>query len=220
MDKAGADVWVLTEIGHQRRKRMLGRAVCSAPPPSSRRLSCWVAVTGPGAEPVGPPLLYERLAAAARVVISGQPVIVYGSVLPWRTAERDLGPDVVRPDEHYREVFDRLVAQQAADVCALQREFPGELVVWAGDFNQELTRPFSSGSKAGRDRLRDALDSLGMQAWNEQAAHALDGCKTIDLICGPSTVPPNSVERFHPTVGPRPLSDHAGYVVELDFPQA
>lgn len=78
MDKVGADVWVLTEIGHQRRKRMSGCAVCSAPypHPSSSRLNCWVAVTGPGAEPVGPPLPYERLAAAARVVISGQPVIV------------------------------------------------------------------------------------------------------------------------------------------------
>lgn len=65
---------------------------------------------------------------------------------------------------------------------------PGHLVIWAGDFNQTLSGKNYGGSNVKRDALFDALDGVGLVAWNAAAASAHEGMHAIDLICGPREI--------------------------------
>lgn len=170
----------------------------------------WIAVCGAGVEPVGAPLPFSRMAAVGRVRTSAGSVIVYGSVLPWRSVARQ-APEMVLPGEGYADAFVRMVAEQCADVRALLQQFPLDLVVWAGDFNQSLDGPNHGGSERGRAQLAGALGDLGFVAWNRASRHADVGMCAIDLVCGPCGRGVGSVE----VIDPGGLSDHAGYIVEI-----
>lgn len=180
------------------------------------QLQSWVAIVGRHVTPVEPALPYERLAVAARSRTAGVPVVVYGSVLPWRSARRH-APDLAMQGESAGAMFARYVEQQAADVAWLQRTHPDAVVLWAGDFNQSLEGPNAVGSAKGRALLDSALEALGLVAWNRAARHAKEGLAAIDLVCGPKTGRLRGVERLDPTPGGRRLSDHAGYVVEIEL---
>jgi hypothetical protein len=179
-------------------------------------LEAWVAIVGSGVVPIGPPLPFERLAAAARLRANGRDIILYGSVLPWRSAPLHV-PDLTLPGESSADMFVRFLDVQKQDVALLQKSYPDALVVWAGDFNQSLTGPNVVGSARGRVALGAALEGLGFQAWNSEQVHAHAALRTIDLICGPVEQPIRSVERIDPVTNGRRLSDHAGYVVDLVF---
>ena len=192
-----------------------GRVVSS---PGRRKglngLESWVAVIGFGVVPAAIDLPFERMAAAAVLTISGDLVVVYGSVLPWNAAATQ-APDLALPGESSAAMFDRVLAAQEADVTRLQAAYPGVVVLWVGDFNQTLCGANFGGSAQKRHALESSLQRLGMVAWNAKARHARDGMCAVDLVCGPKELVVGDVTYVDPAASGEVLSDHAGYVVEV-----
>lgn len=156
------------------------------------------------------------MATAAEVTIDGQSVVVYGSVLPWGTAHKT-EVDAQLPGDSYSSMFQRLLREQAQDVAVLKAYHPSSTVIWAGDFNQTLGGSYVLGKTAHGVALAAALDQLDMAAWNLDEPHLKDGASAIDLICGPSALQAScKAKSYRPTLDDRDLSDHAGYVVEVD----
>lgn len=180
-----------------------------------RGYEAWVAVVGSAVEPVDLDVPYERLSVVARTTIAGRTVIVYGAVLPWLSVKHH-APYVARTGESALEVFERVLAEHAADVAELRRRYDAP-VIWAGDFNQSLVGRNSAGSAVRRAALAKSLANLGLTAWNEAAAHARRGMCAIDLICGPKEYKPIRQGRIHPILRGIAMSDHAGYWVEVDL---
>ena len=172
----------------------------------------WVAVVGETVEPLPFEVPYERMAVAARATVGDTPVIIYAAVLPWLSVTSH-APDVVRAGEDSMAAFTRVLGEQVRDVKELQQRF-GELVVWAGDFNQTLAGPLWGGSATRRALLEQALASIGYAAWNEDAEHATDGMRAVDLICAPREHAIVRQGRIDPRRGDVIMSDHAGYWVE------
>jgi endonuclease/exonuclease/phosphatase family metal-dependent hydrolase len=153
------------------------------------------------------------MAVAVRATVGERSMVVYGAVLPW-TAVRNHASYLVRPNETSVEVFERVLAEQAADVAELCRQYE-EPVVWAGDFNQTLCGPCQGGSAVRRTALERTLVQLEFTAWNAGAAHARPGMCAVDLICGPKHITPTAQGRIDPVSGGTAMSDHAGYWVEV-----
>lgn len=175
----------------------------------------WVSIHGPQARDVPLPCPLSRMAAAAEVTVNGRSVVVYGSVLPWGSAHKT-ERDASMPGDTYASMFRRLLREQAHDVAVLQAYHPSSTVIWAGDFNQTLAGAYVVGAKANRQALSSELDRLGLAAWNAEAPHLKDGACTIDLICGPAQLEAMCHEPYRPRLNGKALSDHAGYVVEVD----
>ena len=93
-----------------------------------------------------------------------------------------------------------------------RQQFPSDLLIWAGDFNQSLHGPNQIGSMLGRSMLLDALTSLGLTAWNASERHAAPGLRAIDLICSSSHRSARAVTVMEV---PPNVSDHFGYLVDL-----
>jgi hypothetical protein len=213
LDSVVADLWIFTEPPADL-ARAQGRTVSSpSERPGAHGAEPWVTLCGPGLEPVGVPAPYERLAVAARTEALGEPIVLYGSVLPWRTVRRHV-PDLMRDDETAGEMFERVLADQVAEIERLRASFPGELVIWAGDFNQSLVGPNWTGSTAGRALLVDALRGLGLTAWNAESPHAKTGMRAIDLVCGDARQI-HGVEVIDCARDGRDISDHNGYIIEV-----
>lgn len=211
------DLAILTEPPAE--PALVGGDISTSPPlrAGHAELQPWVAIVGAHVTPVRPALPYERLAVAARAVVDDIPVVVYGSVLPWRSAPRH-APDLALPGESASAMFACYLDRQAADVEELQRTNPDTVILWAGDFNQSLEGPNYVGSAKGRTLLEGALERLGLVAWNRAARHAKEELCAIDLVCGPGRARCGGVERIDPSPGGQRLSDHTGYVVEVDLP--
>lgn len=172
----------------------------------------WVAIVGDGLVQRGDP---RALSVAAETDVAGRRVLVYGSVLPWTKATSDI-PEVAKGRRSHDFFVDELDAQvsEIETYCS-----DDELtVVWAGDFNQNLLGPLHGGSAKRREELQKRLASLGFEAWNRLAPHAVDGLFTIDLICGPNHLAVAGNETIANTVDGQVVSDHAGYVVDVRLP--
>ena len=206
-----ADVVVLTEPPSSYRT---GRGVVASTPLRSgaRGAESWVAIVGRSVEPVAFEAPFERLAVAASVTIEGSPLVVYGGVLPWLAIGAH-EPELVREGEDAFAVFERVLAEQAADVMELRSRY-GD-VVWAGDFNETLEGPSWGGSARRRALLQKTLSALGYTAWNANAQHAKPGMCAIDLLCGNAKWELVAQGRIDPSRGNVVMSDHAGYWVEL-----
>jgi len=215
LDSISADITVLTEPPWQLSTTCKGLVAAPRERQAHGEPEAWVAIQGDGVEPVSPAARYGRLAVAARTTALREPVVVYGSVLPWLAAPRQAAELLATPSETYAEMFKRVLREQVADVRALQLRFPGELLVWAGDFNQTLAGANWGGSNRSRALLECSIETLGLDAWNQRERHALDGLCAIDLICGPNDRTPIAVTRIEPAADGPKLSDHAGYVVEV-----
>jgi endonuclease/exonuclease/phosphatase family metal-dependent hydrolase len=214
LDRLGLDLAVLTEPPAALSVSAAGVVASPAGRVSGDRLEAWVAIVGSRVEPIDVELPYTRLAAAAHVGIPGHPLVVYGSVLPWRAATHQL-PDLALPAESAADMFERFLMSQANDVRALQENHPEAMIVWAGDFNQSLDGSNTGGSNRGRALLSETLEGLGLEAWNRRSNHAVGGLCAIDLICGPREHPVSEIVRVDPAPNGRRLSDHVGYVVDL-----
>ena len=214
------DLIVVTEPGSGFIDRY-PEALCSPPQrPSSHGAESWIALVGQDLEATTLELPYNRLAVAAQTVILGQPVAIYGSVLPWNAA-RSQAPDVYGEEEiPLEELFRRAITAQVADVKSLQNHFGIHNVFWAGDFNHPLVGPLSGFSKAARELIADSLESLGMRAFNQEAANSSSGACTIDLICGSVEHDVVNSETLAPRLGDKPLSDHNAYVIDVRWPLA
>ena len=210
-----ADVVALTEPPGTYRA---GAGVVCSPPRRSGAagLESWAAIVGDTVEPIAFAIPYERLAVAARATVGDTSIVIYAAVLPW-LAVTSHARDIVRPGEDSAAAFARVLAEQVRDVTDLRQRF-GDLVVWAGDFNQSLVGPVSGGSHARRAALAEALASIGYRAWNEDAGHAVEGMRAVDLICGPADAKLIARGRVAPRRGDIVMSDHAGYWVELEAP--
>lgn len=177
-------------------------------------LEPWIAIAGSSVTPLGRETIpFEGLAVAALAELDGIPTIVYGSVLPWRQIARQ-APELA-PDESYAEAFERILDEQVADLMRLRSRYPGHMLVWAGDFNQSLSGPNLTGSRAGREGVSSALERLDLVPWNANSPHSKSGMCTIDLICGPSLGRAPHTELIPTHMDGRRLSDHLGYLVEL-----
>lgn len=157
----------------------------------------------------------DQLCVANSVTFNGCELIVVGSVLPWNSAgSRKVGvPDWWRHEVTGTKLFVAVLEEHAQYVRTLKRDHSDAVVIWAGDFNMSVDGPVTVGSFEGRDRFLATLDSLSMDAWNGSCDHLNPVLRTIDLICGPIGAG-KSVRQF----GRSDLSDHAGYVVDVDLP--
>jgi endonuclease/exonuclease/phosphatase family metal-dependent hydrolase len=122
------------------------------------------------------------------------------SILPWRSA----GSRPIWPGERHAEWTSRTVD-------AL-RESLRPPAVWGGDFNHALTGREWSGSKAGRESIASLLQDLDLQTPTAHLGHRLDGLLSIDHIAVPAAWHVREASR-HDATG---LSDHAGYLVEVE----
>lgn len=138
--------------------------------------------------------------------------VIYGSVLPWGQQH---APELARDGESSLASFVRVLRDQVADIEELRRGHPQHAVIWAGDFNQHVHGPDRGGSRAKREALEAALVRLGLVAWNGAAAHAKPGMHAIDLICGPPEIDVRAQGRIDPVRDGVPMTDHAGYWVEV-----
>lgn len=156
IDGVGADVWVLTEThpdfspgdGYQR-----GAFSTTAPDRTSG--DCWVAVWVRKDWSATPLQLHGRpeRSAAVRVDRNPQrPLLIFGSVLPWRTDRR-----------HERRrggaAFVDALSAQTSDWDRLREAHPDAAFCLAGDLNQELSANGPTGTKAGRAALIAALSA-------------------------------------------------------------
>jgi hypothetical protein len=208
-----ADLLVLTEPGPGYRSRE-GTVVSPSLRKGHRGLEPWIAIVAQWVESISLDIPFERMASAARARLNGRDVVVYGSVLPWGSI-RSHAPELVRDGESALDAFVRIVHEQVADIRELRRRFEQDVIIWAGDFNQTVSGPHRSGSKAKRAALLQAFQELGFAAWNGDARHAAPGLHAIDLICGPCEIIPVDQGRIHPVHNGVTMSDHAGYWIEL-----
>jgi hypothetical protein len=213
-----ADLVVATEPGPQIHARF-PNAVCSASErPAKKGRESWIALLGGERRLHGIDYPYERLATSAWTEIGGQRIALYGSVLPWNAA-RSQAPEVygdeVRP---FTDVFDHALSSQVADIMALQLEFGRRNVFWAGDFNHPLVGPLHGYSKHARQGIAEALDELGMRAFNRESPGARPGTHSIDLICGSIELTVSIPVSQFPEVNGRALSDHGAHYVDISWP--
>lgn len=206
-----ADVVVLTEPPSSYRN---GVGVVTSPVqrPGPWGPEAWVAVIGRAVAPVPFEVPFERMAVVAKTTRAGRTLIVYGAVLPWLGITSH-APYLIRPGESSLAVFERVLAEQAADVAELRRQYGA--VVWAGDFNQTLMGANLGGSAARRAVLAKTLSALRLVAWNQAAAHAQPEMCALDLICGPMEMDLLRQGRVDPVARGIVMSDHAGYWVEI-----
>ena len=169
-----ADVVVLTEPPPQVLK-LKGDVVVA--PPRRRGVNgpeTWVAIFGRGMTAVNIDVPFERMAVAATTTVSGVDVIIYGSVLPWNTAPTQ-APDHALAGESSQSMFERVLAEQEADVSGLQSAFPGALVIWAGDFNAS----FAFDRPSRRFKFRDFVGLFDQHGFRS-LYHEQRGCQHGD----------------------------------------
>ena len=153
------DVWVLTE-SHADFVPAPGyvRHSVSAEAPDrgvgERWVVIWVRV-GVDALPlavVGEP---ERAAAVRINRADHSPLLVFGTVLPWRGDKR-------RNEVRGGQAFAGSLQLQAADWAAARAAVSGAEVCIAGDFNQELGSDGPVGTRMGRDAFDGTLAALNL----------------------------------------------------------
>ena len=213
LNRLNADVVVVTEPGPGFHNHFPEAVMAPENRPGRKSPEAWVAIIGDNLEATTPEIPYSRLAVAARTVIDGQRVIVYGSVLPWNSAQHH-APDVYGDEKRpFMEIFEKALKEQIADMEELRRRYPQEALIWAGDFNHTLEeRALSRGAS---ELLRDAISRLGLNAVNADSPHRAEGMKSLDLICVESSWTCSGIDSEYPEPDGRPLSDHCWYVADL-----
>jgi len=213
LESLNTDVLVVTEPGPQFLD-LFPEALMSPDDRRGRKSpEAWVAIVGKNLEAVMPDLSYTRLAVAARAEIDGQGVIVYGSVLPWNSAQHH-APDVYGNEKRpFMEIFEKALNEQVGDMEKLRNRYPQDALIWAGDFNHTLEgRALSRGAS---ELLRNAISGLGLKAVNADSPHRAEGMNSLDLICVESSWTCSKVESEYAEFEGRPLSDHRWYVAEV-----
>jgi len=213
LESLNTDVLVVTEPGPGFHTLFPEAVMSPENRPSRKPPEAWVAIIGDNLEAITPEIQYSRLAVAARAEIDGQGVIVYGSVLPWNSAQHH-APDVYGNEKRpFMEIFEQALNEQVGDMEELRRRYPQDALIWAGDFNHTLEgRALSRGAS---ELLRNAISGLGLTAVNAGSSHRAAGMNSLDLICVDSSWTCLTVETDYPNVEGRPLSDHCWYVADL-----
>ncbi|MGY1833181.1 endonuclease/exonuclease/phosphatase family protein [Geodermatophilus sp. SYSU D01180] len=217
LDAQKADIWLLTEVHRDWDPRGGNFAVSPARSFDPDRPRRWAGIetTLPLTE-----LTAERDhpgdegLVLARVDVDGTSVLVASSVLPWKSAGKywfELPDGQV---EQFAFVLDRHVSR-----IEDARE-DGEYVIWGGDFNQPLTPPFESTTKAGAQALREAFDGLGLITLTERSEHRIGGLYSIDHLAVSRGLEDGDAVMHLPTwPDGRKLSDHAAYTADVVLPR-
>lgn len=151
-----------------------------------------------------------RSAAVLVRMPDGPPLIVFGTVLPWRSSSWRNHP--------WAEgiAFSASLSEQASDWRDLCAQNPGAELVVLGDFNQELgVRPIS-GTLRNQAMLARTLEQHGLAAVTSGDAdpiarrHAPRAC--IDHICLPSGWVADPAKAWPDVLDPS-LTDHFGVAV-------
>ncbi len=215
MAAVGADVWVLTEAhpdlapgpNHV-------RAAYSAPAPDRGDGGRWVVIwvrEGLATTCLGMPSEPERSAAILLERHGRAPLLVAGTVLPWRG-------DMRHAHRRGAAAFACSLRAQAADWDRLRAGHPDAPLCVLGDFNQEFDAPGPVGTRIGAATLAEVLgarrlrcvtggphDPLLARGWRASIDHVVLGAGLESD--GPATIWPQSFPL------PRSLSDHHGVSV-------
>lgn len=190
------DVWLLTEVSE--RVVLDGYAAHATRSLMTARRH-WAAILTRGElKPLDDP-------HPASVAATVDGVMHVSSVLPWKAAG---APEVWGGTDH--------ASKMAATISALETVMSCRDVVWGGDWNQSLQGREYAGSNAGRTRLLDTLDRLGLVVPTSVLAHRIKEISSIDHIAVRPERPVHSVARCDASG----LSDHDAYVVELGQPSS
>jgi endonuclease/exonuclease/phosphatase family metal-dependent hydrolase len=139
-------------------------------------------------------------------------ILAVCSVLPWRGAT-PRWRDLLDRDVTFADVFVHVLDYVVNRIHEERRD--GEAVIWGGDFNQALAGRDYVGSNAGRAALASAFEDLKLQVPTMFLPAHIEAHPAIDHIAVPVTWELQGAPQVHrPFHGPRPLSDHALYVVE------
>ena len=218
-DHENADVWVLTET-HDGFTPGLSYSHSSAPGRDERhRLEHrWVTIWS--RHPIEPLITSDkRRTAAARIKPeSGDPLIVYGTVLPW----------IGSPWGRYRSAggvaFKKSLAVQSADWLKLQSDYPKDEFFLLGDLNQDLVTslPRYYGSLANRGELETELKKAGLVARTAGVRDPIRRdsapCACIDHICSRRGSKWHAEPAARWPDSPRPerwLTDHFGVSIKF-----
>jgi endonuclease/exonuclease/phosphatase family metal-dependent hydrolase len=215
MAEVRADVWVLTEAhpdvapGSE-----FERVACSATAPDRVAGGRWVVLwirCGLTAHALTAPGDPERAAAMFIARAQGRPLLVAGSVLPWRSDGR-------HPVLRGGPAFVHALCSQAAGWAEMRRSHPEAELAVLGDLNQELDAPGPVGTRVGRDALTEVLaasglrcvtgeadDPLQARGWRANIDHVLLSAG-LQLVGAPHAWPDSCPP-------PRDLSDHHGISV-------
>lgn len=215
MRRIKADIWVLTETDSRLAPEEAASPVASAiPERRHRKDERWTVIWSRKhhLEPVATedPV---RTACARLCRAVGPPMLIYGTVLPWRADVR------FRPLRG-GDAFCHALARQADDWTRLLQENPDHVLCVAGDFNQEIDSPCRVGTWKGERALTQALEDVGLvclsSGANDPLRRRTNGARnSIDHICvssrlvGSTTMAECWPEQLDD------LTDHYGTSVEL-----
>ena len=142
-------------------------------------------------------------------------IIVYATVLPWKTDPRG------KVSSSYQAFADALNVQKL-DWLNIQRDFPDVMLILAGDFNQDLAPWHYYGSTKRRAVLESALVECNLialtSALNDPIARDSPPMACIDHICmsaGSDWVLESTTRRPDVSKPVASLSDHFGVGVKL-----
>ncbi len=213
MKSRAADVWLLTEV-HRDWESDLVVSPSRAGGPEHKR---WAGIAT--SLPLGalrtagdPANAGEEGLTLVRLRLDGPTpsVLVACSVLPWRGAGEYWPGLPAGQLAEFRHVLDHHVSRIAAE------RLPGEPLIWGGDFNQQLTPPFWSTTKAGAGALGEAFAALGLVALTERAEHLNGTSSAIDhLAVSADLVTGDLAEVHRPEWEGGQLSDHAAYTADI-----
>ena len=183
MRAVAADVWVLTETDERLAPEEGMTGISSTTPERAHRDGeRWVTIWARDYQLEALPTIDPIRTVCVRLSRqNGTPLLVYGTVLPWR-ADRRFRPLVGA------EAFCYALAHQAADWAALRSANPDHILCVAGDFNQEATPPCRVGTSKGLRAFSRALDSSGLVCLSRDLSvpmsrHTGGARNTIDHIC-------------------------------------
>jgi hypothetical protein len=202
-----ADIWVLTETHDDLRPPGCGHAAHSSPRqglgirPGSRWTSIWSSYP----LTILPVLDRERTVAALLDLGGSCTLVVYGTVMPWRTDPKFAPAE--RPLE---------MTRQCAESRDLQHAYPQADLCIAGDFNTD----FGAGryfTQRGDAALRDGLRACGLHCDRSEKGRL--AIPPIDHVALPLRLRGATRLAACWPADKKNLSDHSGVVVEIDgFP--
>jgi endonuclease/exonuclease/phosphatase family metal-dependent hydrolase len=183
-----ADIWVLTETDTKLKPgagyQLVAHSSLAAPDRNGKRGAVWTAIwTRLQADCIDLSADPERTAAALIHPKAGAPVLVYGTVLPWRS---DTRREPLMGGPAFCEVIDKQADEWTELIIKIRHLHPGARLCVAGDFNQAWENA-EYGTALGRDKLvevmKDQRHPLVCATGEKDPLPSAVNRPTIDHIC-------------------------------------
>lgn len=211
-----ADIWILTETHDDLRPYACPNAVHSGPRPKNwngiREGSRWVSIWSkyPVIEQVAVPGGDTERTVVAKIDTGmPRPLLVYGTVLPWKG---DRG--AFNWDEHHR-----VIREQSTEWQVLRAAHPDTDLCIAGDYNTDMGTGRHYGTKRGISELTLALDACGLFCATGPGSlpEGLLPYPPIDHIAVPTAWQSGTKVAAAWPADRKRHSDHSGLVVSVDL---